>query len=55
MSQIIFSPEQLQFINEVFDKSEEKKYGKSSKLLNYVSILDNLKSLILVPTGISEF
>ena len=36
MSQIIFTPEQLQFINQVFDKSEEKKYGKSSKSLNYV-------------------
>ena len=24
MSQIIFSPEQLQFINKIFDKSEEK-------------------------------
>ena len=54
MGKIIFSSEQLQFINKIFDKSEEKN-GKSSKLLNYVSILDNLKSLILVPNGISEF
>ena len=29
MSKIIFSPDKLQFINEIFDKSEEKKYGKS--------------------------
>ena len=51
MSQIIFSPEQLQFINEVFDKSEEKKYGKSAKLLNYVLILDDLKSFKSAPNG----
>ena len=51
MSQIIFSPEQLQFINQVFDKSEEKKYGKSSKSLNYVLILDDLKSFKSAPSG----
>lgn len=51
MSQIIFSPDQLQFINEVFNKSEEKKYGKSSKSLNYVLILDDLKSFKSAPNG----
>ena len=51
MSKIIFSPDQLQFINEVFNKSEEKKYGKSSKSLNYVLILDDLKSFKSAPNG----
>ena len=51
MSKIIFSPDKLQFINEIFDKSEEKKYGKSSKSLAYIIILDDLKSFQSAPNG----
>lgn len=51
MSQIIFSPEQLTFMDAYFKKSEEKKFNGQTKLLTYIMTLDDLKNFKSAPSG----
>lgn len=51
MSQIIFSPEQLAFMDAYFKKSEEKKFNGQTKLLTYLITLDDLKNFKSAPNG----
>ena len=43
MSKIIFSPFKLEIINSYAQKSEEKKYNGSPKILAYEKTLDDFK------------
>ena len=51
MSKIIFSPFKLDIINSYAQKTEEKKYNGSPKILAYEKTLDDLKSFQPAPNG----